>query len=91
MSSAGEPSGAQIGWAIAGAIPFLLSIALLGFAISRQVLVLFASGWLLLQLFGYGSTLKMAKGDSAHYLVKAQVLVHWMALTLFIAMLVKVS
>ena len=91
MSSAGEPSRAQLGWAIAAIIPFLLSIALLGFALSRQVLVLFATGWLLLQLCGYGSTLKMAKGDPAHYLVKAQVLLHWMALTLFIAMLVKIA
>lgn len=91
MSIATGPSRAQLGWAIAGSIPFLLSIALLGFALSKQVLLLFATAWPALQFFGYASTLKMAKGDPAHYLVKAQVLVHWIALILLISMLVKAS
>lgn len=91
MSSASGTSRTQLGWAIAGSIPFLLSIALLGYALSKQVLLMFATAWPVLQLFGYVSTLKMAKGDPAHYLVKTQVLLHWIALMLLIAMLVKVS
>ena len=70
---------------------FLLGIALLGFALVKQVLVLFAAGWLALQIFGYASTLKMAKGDPAHYLVKAQVLLHWVALMLLVATFMRIS
>lgn len=91
MSNASEPSRTQAGWALAGAIPFLLGIALLGFALVKQVLVLFAAGWLALQIFGYASTLKMAKGDPAHYLVKAQVLLHWVALMLLVATFMRIS
>ncbi|MEE1877623.1 pyridoxal phosphate biosynthetic protein [Altererythrobacter litoralis] len=91
MSGTAAPSRAQNLWALAAVIPFLLSIALLGYAFSNQVLVMFAGGWLALQMFGYSATLKMAKGDTAHYLVKAQVLLNWTVLALFVAMLAGIA
>lgn len=87
MSKQAELSRAQGLWALAGAIPFLLSIGLLGFALTKQVFVAFAVGWPLLQIFGYAMTLKLAKGDPSHYLVKAQVVLHWVALALLLSLL----
>lgn len=86
-----EVSRAQLGWAFAAAIPFVLSIGLLGFAISTRTAISFAAFWPLLQIFGYVMTLKMAKGDPAHYLVKTQVILHWMIVLLLAAMLVRGS
>ena len=71
-------------WALAAAIPFLLSILLFGFALSRQVLVLFAIGWPLLQIFGYWGSLKRADGQIDHPLVKTQVILHWMMFAILI-------
>lgn len=89
MNNAASP--AQALWALAGAIPFLLSIALLGYALSNRDIVVFAIGWFVLQIFGYSMTLKLAKGDPAHYLVKGQVLLHWIALMLLGALLLKAN
>ncbi|XUU59557.1 pyridoxal phosphate biosynthetic protein [Erythrobacter sp. HA6-11] len=72
-------------WALAAAIPFLLSLALLGYAIAKQTLLAFAIGWPILQVFGYTMTLRIAKGDFSHVLVKGQVMLHVMALGLLIA------
>ena len=91
MSEIAGPSRAQNLWALAAAVPFLLSIALLGYTFSKQVLVIFAAGWVLLQMFCYSVTLAMAKGDTAHYLVKAQVLLNWTVLALFVAKLARIS
>lgn len=91
MSQSGAPTRTQGLWALGGAIPFLASIALLGFALSQQIAIVFAVAWPILQIFGYTMTLKMAKGDPAHYLVKSQVLLHWMVLALAAAMLVRNS
>ena len=77
--------------ALAAAIPFLLSLALLGFALSRQTLLAFAIGWPLVQVFGYGGSLKLAKGTIDHPLVKTQIVLHWMMLALFIAILVRAT
>ena len=77
--------------ALAAAIPFLLSLALLGFALSRQILLAFAIGWPLVQVFGYGGSLKLAKGTIDHPLVKTQIVLHWMMLALFIAILVRAT
>ena len=77
--------------ALAAAIPFLLSLALLGFALSRQTLLAFAIGWPLVQVFGYGGSLKLAKGEVDHPLVKTQIVLHWMMLALFIAILVRAT
>lgn len=74
--------------ALAAAVPFLLSLALLGFAISRQTFLAFAIGWPLFQVFGYGGSLSLAKGAIDHPLVKTQIVLHWMMLALVIAILV---
>ncbi len=76
-------------WAFAAAALFLLAIGLLGFALNRQVMVVFAVGWIALQIFGYVGALKLAKGDFAHPLFKSQVLLHVTALALLAAVLLK--
>lgn len=82
-----EVSRAQLIWFFAGAMPFVLSIALLGYSMSTGIALSFAIFWPILQIFGYGTTLKMAKGDPAHYLVKTQVMLHWMIVFLLAAMI----
>ena len=78
-------------WALAAAVPFLLSLALLGYALAKQTFLAFAIGWPILQLFGYTMTLRIAKGDFSHALVKSQVMLHVMALGLLVAVVVRVS
>ena len=77
-------------WALAGAIPFLLSILLLGFALSRQVLVPFAIGWPIIQVFGYWGSLKRAAGQIDHPLVKTQVILHWTMIAILIGIAARV-
>ena len=91
MSDQAQPSKAQHFWLIAGAIPFLLSIFLLGVSLNSGVLTAFAIGWPLLQVFGYTMTLRMAKGDPSHDLVKVQVVLHYIALILLVTTLVRAS
>tara|TARA_B100001179_G_scaffold191942_1_gene148972 strand:- start:1784 stop:2059 length:276 start_codon:yes stop_codon:yes gene_type:complete len=86
VSKSAEFTRAQHFWLIAGAIPFLLSIFLLGVALNSGGLRAFAIGWPLLQVFGYSMTLRMAKGDPSHDLVKVQVILHYIALALLIAL-----
>ena len=86
MNEPAQFTRAQHFWLIAGAIPFLLSIFLLGISLNSGVLTMFAIGWPLLQVFGYTMTLRMAKGDPSHDLVKVQVIVHYMALALLVAL-----
>ena len=50
---------------------------------------MFAFGWPLLQVFGYTMTLRMAKGDPSHDLVKVQVILHYIALALLLALVVR--
>jgi len=82
---------AQHLWLVAGAIPFLLSIFLLGVSLNSGLLTAFAIGWPLVQVFGYGGSLKLAKGEVDHPLVKTQIVLHWMMLALFIAILVRAT
>ncbi len=77
-------------WALGAAIPFLASIALLGFAISRQTLLAFAIGWPIIQVFGYSGSLKRAEGQIDHPLVKTQVVLHWMMLAILVAIFARV-
>ncbi|TWJ09635.1 hypothetical protein [Altererythrobacter ishigakiensis] len=77
-----EPTRSQLAWALAAAIPFLCCIALLGYSVTTGIALSLAIVWPLLQIFGYTVTLKMAKGDPAHYLVKTQVILHWMIVVL---------
>ncbi len=91
MTDAPELTATQKRWAIAAAIPFLLSLALLGYAIAKQTFLAFAIGWPILQVFGYTMTLRIAKGDFSHVLVRGQVMLHVMALGLLVAILVRAS
>ena len=91
MDEGFEPTRAQKMWALAAAAPFLLSFLLLGWALAKQAFLPFAIGWPVLQLFGYASTLRMAGGDFSHVLVKGQVLLHYMALALLVALIARVT
>ncbi|MAK98199.1 MAG: pyridoxal phosphate biosynthetic protein [Citromicrobium sp.] len=91
MSGQVQITKAQHFWLIAGAIPFLLSFLVLGVSFSTGALTAFSVGWPILQIFGYAMTLRMAKGDAAHDLVKVQVVLHYIALVLLITLLVRAS
>jgi hypothetical protein len=82
-------SGQQKLWAFAAAALFLIAVGFLGFARSQKVMVVFAVGWLGLQIFGYVGALKAAKGDFAHPLFKSQVLLHVIALGLLVAVIIR--
>lgn len=79
----------QTVWAGAAAALFLLAIGFLGFALNTRVMVVFAVGWIILQIFGYVGALKMAKGDFAHPLFKSQVMLNFIALALLVAMILR--
>ena len=74
-------------WAAAAAVPFLLSIALLAYAVSNQAALAFAIGWPILQVIGYGGALKRSGGVIDHPLVKSQVFIHWMMLVILVIMI----
>jgi hypothetical protein len=76
-------------WAAAAAALFLLAIGFLGFALNARVMVVFAVGWVMLQIFGFVGALRMAKGDFAHPLFKSQVMLHVMALALLVAVFIR--
>ncbi|MCV0384371.1 MAG: pyridoxal phosphate biosynthetic protein [Erythrobacter sp.] len=78
-------TGRQGTWALAGAVPFLASIAFLGIAFGTGALIAFAVAWPLFQVFGYAGSLRLARGEIDHPLVKTQVVLHWMMLVLLIA------
>ncbi len=68
---------------------FLLAVGFLGFALNAQVMVVFAVGWLALMIFGFVGALRVAKGDFAHALFKAQVMLHVVALGLLVAVILR--
>jgi len=76
-------------WAFAAAALFLTAIGFLGFSLSARVMMVFAVGWIILQIFGFVGALKVAKGDFAHPLFKAQVMLHVMALGLLVAVFIR--
>ncbi|MDP5103580.1 MAG: pyridoxal phosphate biosynthetic protein [Erythrobacter sp.] len=82
-------TGEQKRWAFGAAALFLLAIGFLGFALNTQIMVVFAVGWVALQIFGFVGALKMAKGDFAHPLFKSQVMLHVIALALLLAVIAK--
>ena len=84
MSEAPELPREQKLWALAAAVLFLIAMLFLGFAFNTGIMLSFAVGWLLLQVFGYAGALKFGKGDFASPLFKAQVLLHCIALMLLI-------
>ena len=85
--SGNAPSRADTLWAVAAAIPFLLSIALFAFAVSRQAALAFAIAWPIIQVVGYAGSLKRSGGVIDHPLVKAQVFLHWTMLVLLTLMI----
>jgi len=86
-----ELSSEQKRWAFFAAALFLGAIGFLGFALSNDVLVTFAIGWIALQIFGYVGSIKMAKGDFAHPLFKSQVMLHVVAAGLLTALILRAS
>ena len=82
-------TGKQQRWGLAAAGLFLLAIGFLGFALNTGVMVVFAVGWVALQIFGFGGALKIAKGDFAHPLFKAQVMLHVTAVALLAAVIMR--
>lgn len=85
----GELTPAQTRWGIAAAALFVAAIGLLGYALQNGTLLVFAIGWVVLQMFGYTGALRMAKGDLAHPLFKSQVMLHLIALVLLAGMLAR--
>lgn len=82
-------TGEQKRWAFAATALFLLAIGFLGFALNAQVMVVFAVGWIALQIFGFAGALKVAKGDFASPLFKSQVMLHVVAIGLLVAVIVR--
>ncbi len=75
-------------WRVAAAaIPFLVSLGLLGIAAQTGLALSFAIGWPIVQIVGYGVTLRKAKGDMRHPLVTTQIILHWLVLTLMSAVI----
>ena len=77
-------------WFGAAAVPFLLSIGLLGFALSHRALIGFAVGWPVLQVIGYAGAYWSAGGDITHPLVKNQAVLHWIVLVLLLVLIWRV-
>lgn len=78
-------------WALAAALLFLLAVGFLGFAFNTGIMLSFAIGWLVLQIFGYVGSLKFANGDFAHPLFKGQVLLHCIALMLLVVTIIRAT
>lgn len=89
MSEAPDLPRGQKLWALAAALLFLTAMLFLGIAFNTGVMLSFAIGWLLLQVFGYACALKIAKGDFASPLFKAQVLLHSIALMLLVVTIIR--
>ncbi|MFN4240428.1 MAG: pyridoxal phosphate biosynthetic protein [Erythrobacter cryptus] len=82
-------SGEQKRWALAAAGLFLLGIGFLGFALSNGVMQVFAVGWVMLMIFGFVGAIRVARGDFAHPLFKAQVMLHLVAIGLLVAVIIR--
>lgn len=82
-------TGEQKRWAFGAAALFLIAIGFLGFAMSQKVMMVFAVGWLALMIFGFVGAIRVAKGDFAHPLFKAQVMLHVVAIGLLVAVIIR--
>ncbi|MEO0464480.1 MAG: pyridoxal phosphate biosynthetic protein [Pseudomonadota bacterium] len=89
QENAPELTREQTLWAFAAASLFLTAVGLLGYAFAKGVILPFAIGWVVLQMFGYVGALRFAKGDLAHPLFKSQVMLHVIALMLVLALVFK--
>lgn len=76
-------------WAFAAAGLFLLGVGFLGFALNTGVMQVFAVGWVALMIVGFVGAGRVAKGDFAHPLFKAQVMLHVVALGLLAAVILR--
>ena len=76
-------------WAGGAAALFLLAIGFLGFALNTAVMQVFAVGWVALMIFGFVGAGRVAKGDFAHPLFKAQVMLHLVAVGLLVAVIIR--
>lgn len=93
MSNADLPplNGEQKRWALSAAGLFLLAVGFLGFALNTGVMQVFAVGWVALMILGFVGAIRVAKGDFAHPLFKAQVMLHVVALGLLVAVIIRAS
>ena len=82
-------TGEQKRWAFGAAVLFLIAIGFLGFALSQKVMMVFAVGWVALMIFGFVGAIRVAKGDFAHPLFKAQVMLHVVAIGLLVAVIIR--
>ncbi len=82
-------TGEQKRWAFGAAALFLLAVGFLGFALSQKVMMVFAVGWIALMIFGFVGAIRVAKGDFAHPLFKAQVMLHIIAVGLLVAVMIR--
>ena len=82
-------TGEQKRWAFGAAALFLIAIGFLGFALSQKVMMVFAVGWVALMIFGFVGAIRVAKGDFAHPLFKAQVMLHVVAIGLLVAVVIR--
>lgn len=82
-------TGEQKRWAFGAAGLFLLAVGFLGFSLNAGVMQVFAVGWLVLMIFGFVGAGRVAKGDFAHPLFKAQVMLHVVAVGLLIAVIIR--
>lgn len=76
-------------WALGAAALFLLAVGFLGFSLNAGVMQVFAVGWLALMIFGFVGAARVAKGDFAHPLFKAQVMLHVVAVGLLVAVMIR--
>jgi hypothetical protein len=76
-------------WAFGAAGLFLLAVGFLGFSLNTGVMQVFAVGWLVLMIFGFVGASRVAKGDFAHPLFKAQVMLHVVAVGLLVAVIMR--
>ena len=86
MSSSAADKGEALR-VLAAAIPFLLSLGLLGMAAQSGMALPFAIGWPIIQIAGYFVTIRKAKGDMRHPLVTTQIVLHWLVLALLVAVI----
>lgn len=88
-SKAPELTSEQKRWAFFGSTLFLTAVGFLGYAIGENAMVVFAAGWVVLQVFGFVGSLRLAKGDFAHPLFKSQVFLHVIVLMLLAALIIR--
>ncbi|MEQ8410919.1 MAG: pyridoxal phosphate biosynthetic protein [Erythrobacter sp.] len=84
-----ELTAEQKRWAFFGSTLFLTAVGFLGYAVAEGVMLAFAIGWVVLQVFGYAGSLSRAKGDFAHPLFKSQVMIHFVVLGLLVALVLR--